>query len=227
MENLILVLLALLTLALLAVPIHFVVAWVRAWQGKRQPPAWAGAALWLLAAYLIVAIALPGFIKFGGKPKQSEAKTNLGGIFTAQVAYFGEHNTYAGGPSAFAAMNWTPGGTGLYSYFCGDEVIPNEVGARVEQRPGGDWPYPVKPASSDTGFTCLALGNMDHDPALDVWTIDDAKQLVNRPSDDTERVLPWKAIVVAGLFALVIVAAIVDREKGRLPKQQPPTAGTA
>ena len=44
---------------------------------------------------ILAAIAIPNFLKFQAKAKQSEAKTNLGAVFTAQTAYFGENNAYA------------------------------------------------------------------------------------------------------------------------------------
>ena len=43
---------------------------------------------------ILAAIAIPNFLKFQAKSKQSEAKTNLKGIFTAETSYFGENNTY-------------------------------------------------------------------------------------------------------------------------------------
>ena len=36
---------------------------------------------------ILAAIAIPNFLQFQAKSKQSEAKTNLGGIFTAEIAY--------------------------------------------------------------------------------------------------------------------------------------------
>ena len=112
--------------------------------------------MWLLIVFIIVGIALPNWLRFGAKSLQSEAKTNLHAIWTTQVAYLNERHTFAGGPAAFENMNWAPAGQSRYAYFCGDEVIANEVGSPVAQRPGGDWPYPVQPASSATGFTCMA-----------------------------------------------------------------------
>ena len=43
---------------------------------------------------ILAALAIPDFMKMLAKSKQSEAKTNLGAIFTGQVSYHGEHNTY-------------------------------------------------------------------------------------------------------------------------------------
>ncbi len=43
---------------------------------------------------ILAAIAIPNFLRFQAKSKQSEAKGNLGGIFTAEVAYQGERNFF-------------------------------------------------------------------------------------------------------------------------------------
>src|SRR5512134_4000997 len=56
---------------------------------------------------ILAAIAIPNFLKFQAKSKQSEAKTNLKAIFTAETAYFGEMNQYGD----FVAINWSPSGT--------------------------------------------------------------------------------------------------------------------
>jgi type IV pilus assembly protein PilA len=43
---------------------------------------------------ILAAIAIPNFIKFQARSKQSEAKTNLKAIFTAEKSWYGEHDTY-------------------------------------------------------------------------------------------------------------------------------------
>jgi len=45
---------------------------------------------------ILAAIAIPNFIRFQARSKQSEAKTNLKGIFTGQRSYFGERDAYSG-----------------------------------------------------------------------------------------------------------------------------------
>jgi type IV pilus assembly protein PilA len=61
---------------------------------------------------ILAAIAIPNFLKFQAKSKQSEAKSNLGAIFTGELAYFGEQNMYGG----FSQINWSPSGTPRYHY---------------------------------------------------------------------------------------------------------------
>ena len=64
---------------------------------------------------ILAAIAIPNFLKFQAKSKQSEAKTNLGAIFTGELAYFGEQNMYG----HFPQINWSPSGTPRYHFQIG------------------------------------------------------------------------------------------------------------
>jgi len=101
---------------------------------------------------ILAAIAIPNFMKFQAKAKQSEAKTNLGAIYVAQIAYFSNGNTYANiiappavntcmfvgdpkvqmspaptgadatGNGCFCTMNWEPAGQNRYTYQCGTAI---------------------------------------------------------------------------------------------------------
>ena len=64
---------------------------------------------------ILAAIAIPNFLKFQAKSKQSEAKTNLGAIYTGQVAFYGEVNAYGD----FNNINWSPSGTPRYHHSLG------------------------------------------------------------------------------------------------------------
>src|SRR5512134_45421 len=64
---------------------------------------------------ILAAIAIPNFLRFQAKSKQSEAKTNLGGIFTAMTSYSGENNYYGN----FQPIAWAPVGTNRYTFFSG------------------------------------------------------------------------------------------------------------
>lgn len=62
---------------------------------------------------ILAAIAIPNFIKFQARAKQSEAKTNLKGLFQAQKSYFAEHDTYI---ADFQAVGFIPERGNRYSY---------------------------------------------------------------------------------------------------------------
>ncbi|MHB1024875.1 MAG: type IV pilin protein [Desulfobacteria bacterium] len=136
---------------------------------------------------ILAAIAIPNFLRFQAKSKQSEAKTNLGGIFTGQTAYLGEKDQYG----TFAQIAWAPIGTSQrYTYYSGfanaltDFVpAPNPIGKT-------DWagvtatPAQTQPSSGVAGmFTAGAIGNIDTDTTLDAWTITESKSLVNQLDD--------------------------------------------
>jgi len=105
---------------------------------------------------ILAAIAIPNFLRYQAKAKQSEAKANLGAIFTSQVAYFGEEDTYAG---SMANLGWAAEGTARYT-------------------------YSINAGDSDS-FTAGATGNIDTDATVDSWTINDSKALVNGTNDVT------------------------------------------
>lgn len=123
---------------------------------------------------ILAAIAIPDFLKFQAKAKQSEAKTNMGAIFTCQVAYFGENNQYG---NTFEDINWGPEGNTRYSYF-----LPGEV---IQARLGGPYQLPegIETLVGETTFQAIAVGNIDNDDDLDVWMINDLKILKNLMRD--------------------------------------------
>src|SRR5574341_2434452 len=62
---------------------------------------------------ILAAIAIPNFLKFQCKSKRAEAKTNLGGIYTAELSYFSERGLYSG----FSDIGFAPsGGNCRYTY---------------------------------------------------------------------------------------------------------------
>jgi len=123
-----------------------------------------------------------------------QAMRILGTVFIHQVAYWGEFNTYAGGPRAFYHLGYShhyrmEDESSLYSLYCGGDSFPAEYalieGDPLFYRPGIDWPEGAPlPKTLPYAFTCMAMGNIDRDATVDVWTINDAKHLVN-VIDDT------------------------------------------
>ncbi|MGE5699607.1 MAG: type IV pilin protein [Deltaproteobacteria bacterium] len=132
---------------------------------------------------ILAAIAIPNFLKFQAKSKQSEAKTNLKGIYTAETGYFGENNAYSG----FNAANWEPVGTSRYHYTLTGAVTGAtslEKGAdltgftAVWTGNGGE-----TPGLAASTFTAGAVGNIDSDTNTDCWIINDANNLINTQND--------------------------------------------
>ena len=96
---------------------------------------------------ILAALAYPNLGKYLKRARQTEAKTNLSAIYTAQKIYFTLHQSYA-------------------------EDI-NELDLSLVQ---GD-PYTFTMEASTSTFKAQAEGNIDDDDALDIWTIDQDKNL--------------------------------------------------
>jgi type IV pilus assembly protein PilA len=62
---------------------------------------------------ILAAIAIPNFIKFQARGKQSEAKTNLKGLFQAEKSFFAERDTYS---DDFQAVGFIPERGNRYAY---------------------------------------------------------------------------------------------------------------
>jgi len=88
---------------------------------------------------------------------RNESKGNLGSIFTSQVTYYGEEGTYA---SSIENLGWAPEGKTEYSYCI------------VE--------------ATATQFVACAEGNIDRDSTLDVWEIDEKRELRHVVNDLTQ-----------------------------------------
>ena len=104
---------------------------------------------------ILAALAYPNLEKYLKRARQTEAKTNLSAIYTAQKIYFSLHQSYA------------------------DDI--NELELNLVQ---GD-PYTFTMEASKNTFKAQAEGNIDDDDALDIWTIDQDKNLFNTIDDVT------------------------------------------
>jgi type IV pilus assembly protein PilA len=123
---------------------------------------------------ILAAIAIPNFLKFQAKSKQSEAKTNLKGIYTAETGYFGEQNSYG----TFQTVNWAPVGNSRYRF----TVLTSSTDEGNLTVTFDAWSG-ATPAWTTNSFTAGAQGNVDSDAANDVWTITDMNVLANSFND--------------------------------------------
>src|SRR6516162_3258833 len=109
---------------------------------------------------ILAAIAIPNFIRFQARSKQSEAKTNLKAAFTGQRSFFGERDAY----SPFAAnIGFAPERGNRYDYMLDDAACVwqvrgagaiNPATANTETCIEGDSgrypPGPIRPAPVGT-----------------------------------------------------------------------------
>ncbi len=131
---------------------------------------------------ILAAIAIPNFLKFQAKARQSEAKTSLAAIFTAQTAYYAEYSTMAG---SFTEANWEPAGTSKYAFAMWDSTEGSTDAILVAAAQGIDGPAcnAALPAGQVIEFTACAAGNVDNDPDTDRWMVNDDKNLTQKVAD--------------------------------------------
>lgn len=124
---------------------------------------------------LLAAMAIPNFLSFTARTRQSEAKANLGGIFVAETAYFTEVGYFI---DVFSEIPWEPTGTPRYTYDLGGA---EKVGHEPIWTPD---PAADTPGASQDGFTAIAYSNIDEDDTIDTWQINDDK-LTSCKKDDS------------------------------------------
>ncbi|MDD5761303.1 MAG: prepilin-type N-terminal cleavage/methylation domain-containing protein [bacterium] len=153
---------------------------------------------------ILAAIAIPNFLKFQAKSRTTEARTNLGAIFTGQTSYYGEANTYGN----FTNIGWGPTGTPRYLYMVGAVGSAPNATTLVGKDVTTDGSAPTWAGNfngaTDNGapatlgvrpdnvtmpnafsFVAGAAGNIDNDntDTLDAWTINKNRVLINTDSD--------------------------------------------
>lgn len=138
---------------------------------------------------ILAAIAIPNFLKYQAKSRQSEARTNLGGVFVAQTSYFGEQARYG----AFNEVGFAlAGSSNRYTYRSGASGTSGGASSNtnnIDRLPQGigtccDPEGTTVARSSTTGFTATAAANLDTDSTYDQWYVNDAKQNLQAPESN-------------------------------------------
>jgi len=154
---------------------------------------------------ILAAIAIPNFIKFQARSKQSEAKANLKAIFTAEKAFFQEKDRFS---SLTGEVGFEPERNNRYAYYLASGGIlelrqttqitqaTTYNGIEVDEFKYGSGfaqgaTYPTDPCSVTPGvtpaspnppgptFTATASGNIDADPVVDMWSISSETRTVS------------------------------------------------
>ena len=116
------------------------------------------------------AIAIPNFMKFQGRAKQSEAKTNLKSAFVAQKVFLQEKDRLG---RSFEEIGFAPEPGRRYTYCMGKQCLPcDKAGCKVAPAPSPCQGLTSVGKSADDNFAICAYGNVDMDDAWDVWVID-------------------------------------------------------
>ncbi len=125
---------------------------------------------------ILAAIAIPNFLKYQSKAKQGEAKVNLKGIYTAELSFMAESDSYA----SFTAVGFDiQAANPRYTYSIG---LGATVGSAAAATCNG-----ATPAIDGTpAFTATGCGNIDGDVGVDTWSINNSNILTNTHNDVNE-----------------------------------------
>jgi type IV pilus assembly protein PilA len=140
---------------------------------------------------ILAAIAIPNFLRYQAQARQAEARTNLGGVFVAEVSFFGENSRF----SDFSEIGFALAGTAnRYTYRTANTTVAagvvsaGTVTALGTINAGIGTIAPdntlVPAVSSGVGFTATAVGNLDNDPTIDQWHVNDIKQNLQNPDSN-------------------------------------------
>lgn len=142
---------------------------------------------------ILAAIAIPNFLRYQAKSRQSEAKTNLGAVFVAETSYFGEQSRYgsfqeigyalAGASNRYTYRSPAPGGNAGTSGTANVDLLnpPAPLAATPENTITAS---NASTAAGAVGFTATATSNLDNDPNPDQWHVNDIKQNLQQADTD-------------------------------------------
>jgi type IV pilus assembly protein PilA len=155
---------------------------------------------------ILAAIAIPNFIKFQARSKQSEAKANLKALFTAEKAFMQEKDRYS---SLVGEMGFSPERNNRYAYYLngGSATLDNRTGTTATTATTANgisvdtFKYssaaanplsgnlacgeaPIVNAPPTASFIGGAVGNIDADATLDQWSISDQSRVLSGCSAD-------------------------------------------
>lgn len=141
----------------------------------------------------VAAIAVPNFLRFNRRSTQSEVKVNLKSAYTAERAYFAEKDAFS---ESVEQIGFLPERGNRYRYYLsarGDMLIPGTSDGGWHSNIGADLkkdllsgnatlqasvPSAVLAQAGIHGtcpepcnVTIVAVGNLDTDPTVDVWSI--------------------------------------------------------
>jgi len=136
---------------------------------------------------ILAAIAIPNFLRYQAQSRQAEARTNLGGIFVAETSFFGERGRY----SDFQEIGFAlAGSANRYTYRAQRtaQVGTNVTSGAVQIIAAGIGLAAVEGTlradSTAMGFTATAAANLDQDPTLDQWHVNDLKLNLAAPDSN-------------------------------------------
>ena len=126
---------------------------------------------------ILSAIAIPNFITYTARAKQSECKTNLKQLYLAEKAYFADKGAYT---EDFEALDFHVQ-KNLYAYLLGRSEVKATHPSVARQGVLEAAPEALLESlgASEKTFTAACVGSIDNDPDIDVWTISSEDRVID------------------------------------------------
>jgi type IV pilus assembly protein PilA len=132
---------------------------------------------------ILASIAIPTFMQYQSRARQSEAKTSLGSIFLGERVYFIEEGRYG----SIGEIRYVLIGARRYTFRSGAAGVGGGGNANdPAPGPGQDTinanvgtieaQGAIVAMNSGTSFTATAVGNLDADPTIDRWSVNELRQ---------------------------------------------------
>ena len=139
---------------------------------------------------ILAAVAIPNFVRFQAKSKQSEAKANLKGIYTAAKARIAEKDSlFTTAANAFTDTGFQAGSNNRYAYHLSDDAVvatnPSSTDvtcsdstnlANVNDSEATD---AAGDGDGELEWAAEACGNVDSDSYVDTWGINQDNVMAN------------------------------------------------
>ncbi len=132
------------------------------------------------------AVSIPQYVKYIGRARQAEVAMNLAALHTAQQAYYAEHGHYTNVLNGENGLDWQPAGyksgaqkqNFYYTYgfnFPGAQegvhYFIGKLGASREEL--------GETHAEGEGFVAKAVGDVTGKKKLDIWQVDEARNIAN------------------------------------------------
>lgn len=130
-----------------------------------------------VALITIIFIGCASINKHSEMGVQSKVKMALGATYVSQLSYFVNNNTYTGDANNVIPLTLKNYQGIPYSiYISKDSWF--DLSSSHYSLPSG-----ITVGANDISFTAVAVGNIDDDSTLDIWSINDSKVLNNLSND--------------------------------------------
>lgn len=149
---------------------------------------------------ILAAIAIPNFIRFQARSKQSECRTHLKAFAAASRGYFDAHQRYT---PVLSELEFAPERGNRYAYFAGPGTQEDrskaqvngtsgdtQIGVDLHRFPGSPITAVHVPAQlagavapgvsgtcPDCSLVAVCVGRVDNDDTLDVWSVSSSERL--------------------------------------------------